>query len=103
MLKKHPEGGYYKEVYRSGDEIAADALPADYQSSRTYCTSIYFLLTTEAFSSFHKIKQDETWHFYEGCSIELHIISPDGEYKQVKIGSKPEKRHVFQYTIPGNH
>ena len=103
QLKKHPEGGYYKEVYRSPHELKEEALNDGYTGSRCYSTSIYFLLTTESFSSFHRIKQDETWHFYEGSSITLFIISPAGEYSKIRIGSKPEKGHRFQYTIPGNH
>lgn len=102
-LKKHPEGGYYKEVFRSPHEIEQQALINGFNGSRSYSTSIYFLLTSESFSSFHRIKQDETWHFYEGSSITLHTISPQGEYSKIKIGSKPEKGHVFQYTVSGGY
>jgi predicted cupin superfamily sugar epimerase len=44
QLKKHPEGGYFREVYRSGELILPEHLPARYQSSRNFSTSIYFLL-----------------------------------------------------------
>ncbi len=73
-LQPHPEGGYYKETYRSQGSISKDALPAMYNGSRNYATGIYFLLTSESFSAFHKINQDEMWHFYEGAPIRLHII-----------------------------
>ncbi len=102
-LKKHPEGGYYKELYRSDGKIASDALGERFSGSRSFCTSIYFLLTAASFSSFHKIKQDEIWHFYEGSAIELHTISPTGEHQTVKIGSKLEKQETFQYTVTGGH
>ena len=102
-LQKHPEGGYYKEVYRSQDQIPASMLSEKYTGNRSLGTSIYFLLTSTSFSSFHKINQDETWHFYEGSTIALHIIAPNGEYVKIKIGSKPEKGEVFQYTVPGGH
>lgn len=102
-LKRHPEGGYYKEVYRSSGKIPSEALPDQFGGNRSFGTSIYFLLTSESFSSFHKIYQDETWHFYEGSTIELHTISPNGTHKKVKIGARPEKSEIFQFTVSGGH
>jgi len=103
QLIKHPEGGFYKEVYRSVGEIPADALQNESKGIRNFSTSIYFLLTSKSFSSFHKINQDETWHFYEGSMLELHIISPEGIHKQVKIGSRLDKKENYQFTVPGGH
>ena len=102
-LGKHPEGGYFKEVYRSKESIPESALPFGYKGTRNFGTSIYFLLTSDNFSSFHRIKQDETWHFYEGSTVDLHVISPSGSYQNVKIGSQIAKREVFQFTVPGGH
>lgn len=62
-LKHHPEGGYFKETYRSSVEIPSRNLPQDYTTSRNFSTCIYFLLTSEEFSAFHKIKQDESGIF----------------------------------------
>jgi len=42
-LRKHPEGGYFREVYRSLEEIPAKALPARFEGARSFSTSIYFL------------------------------------------------------------
>ena len=102
-LKEHPEGGFYREVYRSADEISHNDITGKFNGNRNYGTSIYFLLTSESFSAFHKINQDETWHFYEGSTIDLHVISPDGAYQKVKIGASLEKGEVFQFTVPGDH
>jgi len=101
-LQPHPEGGFFRETYRAKHEINPEALPGSYAGSRNIATSIYFLLTTNAFSSFHMIKQDETWHFYEGSTISLHIISREGLHQEIKIGANPEKEEVFQFTVPGN-
>ena len=68
-LKPHPEGGYFKETYRSEGKINEDSLYSNYNGKRNYATCIYFLLTSDTFSAFHKIKQDEIWHFYEGSPI----------------------------------
>jgi len=99
-LQKHPEGGYFSEVYRSEEEIKKEHLPARYSGSRNYSTSIYFLLTSDEFSAFHRIKSDETWHFYSGQSVTIHMINEKGNYSSVKLGTNPESEEVFQFTIP---
>ena len=100
-LIPHPEGGYYKETYRSEGSISKDTLPADYSGDRSYSTGIYFMLTADTFSAFHKINQDEMWHFYDGSPIELHMITEDGEYSCVYIGRDIEHGEYLQYVVPG--
>ncbi|TXD52069.1 MULTISPECIES: cupin domain-containing protein [unclassified Polaribacter] len=102
-LTKHPEGGYYKEKYRSKGEILAKNLSDDFEGNRNYCTSIYFLLTSDKFSAFHKISQDEIWHFYTGTTLKLHMISLDGTYSFVMIGNDFVKGEIPQFTVPAHH
>ncbi len=96
----HPEGGFFKEVYRSDESVATDALPARYAGSRSFATSIYFLIESENFSAFHRIQSDEIWHFYTGSTITMHIIHPDGKLVTHKIGPNFEAGEVFQLVIP---
>ncbi len=103
QLEPHPEGGFFKEVYRSEGTIEASCLPSNFEGSRHYSTAIYFLITSEDFSSFHKVNQDEGWHFYDGSPITLHIISPKGVYTQVSIGRDFSKGQVPQYIVPAHH
>ena len=84
-LSEHPEGGYFKETYRSKGEILSKDLGENFEGNRNYCTSIYFLLTSDKFSAFHKISQDEIWHFYTGTTLKLHLISPEGNYSFILI------------------
>lgn len=100
-LKPHPEGGYFKETYRSSGEIKADSLDASYDGNRNYSTCIYFLLTSDNFSAFHRIKQDEIWHFYDGSPILLHIISKYGTYSKHYIGKDLNKGEVPQFVVKG--
>lgn len=100
QLKKHPEGGYYKEIYRSGELIEAGKLPPRYKSSRVFSTSIYFLLQGTEFSAFHRLKSDETWHFYDGSSVILYKINADGELLKIRIGSNTDDGEIFQFTVP---
>jgi len=62
-LQKHPEGGWFKEVYRSPEIIINGILP-DIRGDRNISTSIYYLLEGKDFSAFHRIKSDELWHYY---------------------------------------
>ena len=86
-LQPHPEGGYFKETYRSDDIISKSCLPDVFESERNYSTGIYYLLKSDDFSAFHKINQDEMWHFYLGDTIELTMISEDGVLTTVHIGN----------------
>jgi predicted cupin superfamily sugar epimerase len=85
-LKKHPEGGYYKEVYRSGEIISGEHLPKRFKSSRNFSTSIYFLLEGKQFSAFHLLQSDELWHFYDGSDVIIYIVNEKGKLSKRKIG-----------------
>ncbi|WP_420573148.1 cupin domain-containing protein [Kordia sp.] len=100
QLLPHPEGGFYKEVYRSEKMIAKNALPDDFSGDRSYCTSIYFLLTSENFSAFHRIKQDEIWHFYGGSSLSVHVIDAAGNYTEHKVGMNFNNGEQPQLVVP---
>lgn len=96
VLVPHPEGGFYKETYRSIGTCEKPYLGA---SERSFSTGIYFLLVSGNFSAFHRIKQDEMWHFYDGDPIDLHIITAKGKYELVKIGRDFSKGEVPQYVV----
>lgn len=100
-LSPHQEGGYYKETYKSQEIISQKALPEAYKSDHSFFTSIYYLLTQETSSKFHKIVQDETWYFHEGASLKLHMLNPDGSYKMMILGSNLALGESFQYTVKG--
>lgn len=97
-LLAHPEGGFYKETYRSSIEI--DSFKPNVK--RNLSTAIYFLITKGNFSAFHKIKSDEMWHFYEGDSLMVHIIHPNGKYEWMKIGLDIENGEQPQGIVPAN-
>jgi uncharacterized protein len=101
-LEPHPEGGYFKEVYRSPEKIEQLALPDRFKGSRNFATSIYFLIEKSNFSALHKIKSDETWHFYEGDPLEVIEIDEAGKLTQTYIGRNIDQGEVFQYTVKAN-
>lgn len=101
QLQPHPEGGYFRETYRSEGIISREELGVKFSGKRNFSTCIYFLLTSESFSAFHRIVQDEAWHFYEGSPLSLHRISPNGDYSKVILGRNFEKGEVPQFVVPG--
>ena len=74
QMQQHPEGGWFSEVYRAHESIAHECLPARFSGERSFSTAIYFLLQDDDFSAFHRIAQDELWHFYDGTSLTLHVL-----------------------------
>lgn len=98
-LKTHPEGGYFKETYRSDEQIDKSALPSRYTGSRSFGTSVYFLIQDEDPSRFHRLQSDEVWHFYAGSPMTLYIITPDGELETKTLGPDPDKGHEFQAVV----
>ena len=98
-LQAHPEGGFYKESYRSAGWIGKDCLPG-FTGQRNFSTSIYFLLPEGSYSAFHRIKSDEGWHFYEGGCLRIHVIEEGGHYRCIKLGRKMQQGEQFQFTVP---
>ena len=101
-LLPHPEGGYYKETYRSEGKIPHGCLSSDFTGDRNMATGIYFLIEKENFSALHKIKSDETWHFYYGNALEVIEIDEQGNLNITQIGSNIQEGETFQYTVKAN-
>jgi uncharacterized protein len=98
-LIAHPEGGYYRETYRSQLSIAREALPPQFTGSRLVSTAIYFLLDGENSSAFHRLRSDELWHFYSGSPITVYVIAPDGGYSEIQLGSDPDAGEALQAVV----
>jgi uncharacterized protein len=103
QLLPHPEGGYFKETYRSAEVIQEECLPLRYQGERLFSTAIYYLLGAGDFSAFHRIKSDETWHFYAGSALNIYVLHPGGGFELVTMGSMLDFGQVFQATIKAGH
>jgi len=101
-LQKHPEGGWYHEVYLSEDVIPQTGLPAGFRGERSFSTSIYYLLEGNDFSAFHRIKSDEIWHYYGGNSAVEIITIERGKIKKLILGNDPDKGQKLQLVVPKN-
>lgn len=94
-LTAHQEGGYYHQVLKANQSITIGK-----QLPRALYTSIYFLLTAENPSRFHRLTADEVWYFHEGASLTVHMITSAGYYETITLGKNPEAGEVLQTVVP---
>ena len=71
-LAPHPEGGFYREIFRSAGQVQADGQ----RPKRAAMTSIDFLLGPGQFSAWHRVRSDEVWHLLEGSGLRLWLMPP---------------------------
>ncbi len=98
-LREHPEGGYYREIYRSCETVQARALPKRFGGPRTFSTAIYYLLEGNDYSALHRIRSDEIWHFYAGSPVTIHTIDQSGVYVRTLLGNNPENDQSLTAVI----
>lgn len=112
-LQPHPEGGFFRQTFRS----SAVVQPQDGRGSRAALTTIYFLLTAGDVSVWHRVRSDEVWHYYEGAVLELftandsidsigcHVLGAwDGARQPVHVvpaGQWQAARSTGDYTLVG--
>lgn len=89
-LQAHPEGGWYRETYRSTDLLSAEGLPSRFVGPRAASTAIYYLLEAGQFSALHRIRSDEVWHFYDGEPLDIHGIDAHGGHLHWRLGRDGE-------------
>jgi predicted cupin superfamily sugar epimerase len=91
-LKPHPEGGYYQETYRAPTQVRTSRGP------RAAGTAIYYLLPRGAIAAWHQVSSDEVWHFYDGASLTLYLLSERG-LQTVVLGRDVAKGERPQVVI----
>ncbi len=100
-LIPHPkEGGYFRETYRSLEVVPEKTLPSRYSGTRSFATSIYYLLTPETFSAMHRLQSDEIFHFYLGDPVEMIQLWPDGSGKALTLGPDLPNGMQPQVMVP---
>jgi predicted cupin superfamily sugar epimerase len=99
-LKPHPEGGFYREIFRSTREVA----PSDGRGARAALTTIYFLLPEGSVSRWHRVMSDEVWHLYEGGPLELlELDELARELARHRLGPADGHAYAPVHTIPAGH
>lgn len=98
-LQPHPEGGYYREMYRSADSISQSALPSQFTGDRSFATHIFFLLSQGNISAFHRIRSDEMWHHYDGEGLELLVLYQE-KMQTIRLGKDWQAGEQLFYAVP---
>lgn len=94
-LSPHPEGGYFRETWRSPSIL--DGLA---HGARAAQTAIYFLLPKGTFSALHRVASEEIWHFYDGDPIDLHLVESDASHRVDVLGLDFDAGHLPQRVVP---
>ncbi len=92
-LSPHPEGGWYRETFRSSDTVATPRGP------RAASTVIFFALEAGGFSAWHRVESDEAWHHYQGGPAELHLLC-DAGHQVVMLGQRFDRGEIPQAVVP---
>lgn len=90
-LKPHPEGGYFREMFRNSNR------------GRAHSTAIYFLLKKGEASRWHRIDAAEVWHWYGGAPLELLIAKDRKRPGQHVLGNNILKGERPQAVVPPKH
>jgi len=89
-LSPHPEGGWFRETWRSSDA----------SGGRADGTAIYYLLAEGEQSHWHRVDATEIWHFYAGDPLRLDV-SPDGiDTQQLMLGTVLGQMQQPQHVVP---
>ncbi len=96
QLLPHPEGGYYKEIFRSANEVTR----AGATDPKQACTSIYYLLEGRDFSGFHRLASDELWYFHKGAPLHIHVLDNEGNLTTIELSDTDTGN--LQAIIPPN-
>jgi predicted cupin superfamily sugar epimerase len=95
-MRPHPEGGFYKETYRSNQTcISAN------NAQRNVGTAIYYLLQDDDKSHFHRLSSDELWFFHLGQPLEIVCIV-NGKIETLLLSNHFENGDRPQCLIPAN-
>lgn len=84
------EGGMFRRTWQTAEE----------RDGKPLSTAIYFLLTANSYSHLHRLPSDEVYHFYSGDPVELHLLGPEGEVRNVLLGGDLASGQVPQAVAP---
>lgn len=96
-LLPHPEGGFYKETWRSSESIKRKD-----NSVRPTGTAIYFLIPEGVKTHWHKVKSAEMWHFYSGDPLVLEIENKEDELEEIVMSANLSGGFVPQALVKPN-
>lgn len=102
-LSHHPEGGFYRETYRSEQNVTLVETSSSVPKQRSANTAIYFLICPGHLSRLHRIQSDEVWHFYLGSPLKVVEVGHEfpSMFKETVLGQDIFNGQLVQYTVKG--
>jgi predicted cupin superfamily sugar epimerase len=97
-LVRHPEGGWYRETWRSATRVAPDG---GSDGPRAAGTSIYFLLSAGDVSRLHRIRSDEVWSIHDGGPVAVHVFDDVAGHREELLSCDPEGPGAPQAVVRG--
>ncbi len=94
------EEGYYRETYRSPEQMPPGALTERYRDRKSFGTAIYYLLTPDTRSILHRLPTDEIYHFYLGDPVRMLLLYENGSAAELILGPDLAKGQQVQAIIP---
>lgn len=102
-LTEHPEGGWYRETWRSELGFDEAVLPTGYTGPRNAGTAILFVLMPGQQSAWHTVRSSELWLYHRGSPLLLEV----GEHTETAtthvLGSDTEAGQHPQIVVPPGH
>lgn len=89
-LRPHPEGGHYRETWRS-------PAPA---GERAAGTAIYYLLKAGEFSRWHRVDADEIWHWHGGGALAIDMSAGSDRIVTHVLGGDLSAGERPQIVVP---
>jgi uncharacterized protein len=112
-LSPHPEGGWYRETWRSDLTVSQSALPPEYAGPRSAGTAILFLLMPGQQSAWHTVRSAELWLHHRGSPLLLEVgrdgrgwhgaATEQGSATTHLIGSDVTAGEQPQFVVPPGH
>jgi len=96
-----PEGGFFRETYRSRWQVPADYRPGNSSGTRAIGTAIYYLITPDSYSRLHRLPGTEIFHFYLGDPAQMLQLHPDGRSELVTLGQNIVASQQPQVVVRG--
>ncbi|WP_231330574.1 cupin domain-containing protein [Actinomadura graeca] len=99
-LLPHPEGGWFRETWRSDVRFT----PGGYPGERSSATGIYFLLPPGEESMWHAVRSAEMWLWHRGGPLSL-LLAGDGDHpadvpETITLGPDVESGQSPQAVVP---
>lgn len=92
-LKRHPEGGYYRQTY------ASERMMHDTPRMRSLASAIVYVLVEGEVSRLHRIDADEMWHHYDGDELVIVEVGDNGKVTSTFLGKDIRRGEQVQHVV----